>query len=256
MARGLAASAIEAYRAMNPSGSTPATNVELSVTTDERGSLGVPENGRSKSFWTTLPGVLSAGAGLIGAIAAILGALASVGVFSGSDEPNNGSTQAAASLDQVRLRWQVELPHRFRNGDFVSMTRFTPAYLHPVPAGSLITMRCEGVGCFKGVRHERVRDAAPKVPLPPQSPHWNQGRSWRYGSRTLGQGPKSGPLQPTRASCPLGTLPVSPRARRCPSRARSCRRSSEGRNSAFRAAKAEHQQPRAHPGLPVFSVAA
>jgi len=46
----------------------------------------------SESFWTTLPGVLTASAAAITAVATLIGTLAAVGVFEGSSEPTPSST--------------------------------------------------------------------------------------------------------------------------------------------------------------------
>ena len=125
------------------------------------------EEGQQRSFWTTLPGILSAGAGLLGAVAALLGALASIGVFSGSDQPTTTTTPTAASLDRIRLRWTVDV--------FDVFTKFKTVDVRGVPAGSRLTLTCEGGGCFAGTREKEVADAAPVVSLARSVPRLRPG---------------------------------------------------------------------------------
>jgi hypothetical protein len=127
----------------------------------------VAEDGEQKSFWTTLPGILSAGAGLLAAVAALLGALASIGVFGGSDEPNTATTPTVASLDRIRLRWRAEVHPEF--------TRFTTADVRGVPAGSGLTLTCEGGGCFAETREKQLVDAEPVVSLAESLPRLRPG---------------------------------------------------------------------------------
>lgn len=125
------------------------------------------EDGEQKSFWTTMPGILSAGAGLLGAVAALLGALASIGVFGGSDEPNTATTPTVASLDRIRLRWRAEV--------YTEFTKFKTAEVRGVPAGSRLTLTCEGGGCFAGTREKQVVNAAPVVSLAESLPRLRPG---------------------------------------------------------------------------------
>jgi hypothetical protein len=104
-----------------------------------------------RSFWTTLPGIISGTAGLLAAIAALVGALATLGVVGGSEEPAGAVRQGPDDLDRVTFTWTAE----FHEGT----TRFTNAEVRSVPGGSLIALTCDGDGCFDGTLERRVPDA-------------------------------------------------------------------------------------------------
>jgi hypothetical protein len=127
----------------------------------------VPEDGGQKSFWATVPGVLSAGAGFLGAIAAVVGALASIGVFDNSDEPMRAASEEVPAPAQVRLRWHAEV--------VPGSTRFTIVEIYRVPAGTRITVKCDGRGCFDGTREQRVPDATAAVSLQRSIPELRSG---------------------------------------------------------------------------------
>jgi hypothetical protein len=111
------------------------------------------ERADRRSFWTTLPGILSGVAGLVGAVAAMVGALAAIGVLGGSDDPSGSAPPA--SFASVAVRYQVE--------STAAWTRFTELRVGEVPPDTLIELSCNGPACFRGTRKRYVPDGAESV---------------------------------------------------------------------------------------------
>jgi hypothetical protein len=107
-----------------------------------------------KSFWRTIPGIVSAAAGFLGALAAILGILTSLGWIGDSGD----STKATSDelVDRVRLVYGYAAYRHFTEFPYLDM-KF-------VPGDSTIAFSCRGT-CSRLPAQRHVRVPATKVAL-------------------------------------------------------------------------------------------
>jgi hypothetical protein len=130
--------------------------------------VSVVDMSEPKSFWTSLPGILTGIAALLGSVAAVIGALAALGIFGASDESRNASAgtagvqtlksaSGAQSLRALPTAWRAQ----WVNGT----TTFQELSVRGVPSRTQIEVRCAGRGCFHGVLRREVPDGSPSVSL-------------------------------------------------------------------------------------------
>lgn len=106
-----------------------------------------------RSFWTTVPGIASGLAGVLGATAALLGILSSLGWVGSGDKTSTPSP----ALDKVRLLFAW-----YPAGPITTFKQFDVRFL---PAGTRLVARCDGRGCFSGVRTRPISEAASEISL-------------------------------------------------------------------------------------------
>lgn len=155
-----------------------------------------------KSFWATLPGMLSALAGILGAIAAIVGAVTSLGIFGGGSDDKHAA-RASFPLDSVRLTYSVRV-----TGD---ATRFTILRVGPIPARTQIALHCRGGGCFAGTRQRAVTDSAPSVSLLHLVPELRRGATLEVRFTGPNAGLKVWTFVVRRAALPAFTTACQPK---------------------------------------------
>jgi hypothetical protein len=116
-----------------------------------------------KSFWSTVPGILSGVATLLAAVAALIGALVGLGLFGDNEE----KAALAESLASVRVLFQATSTE--------NSTKFEVLRAARVPPGVTLTLTCTGGGCFSGTRKRYVPDGAEAVFFAEEVPRLRPG---------------------------------------------------------------------------------